>query len=952
MQPVYNARQSNTSTFQLCQVMEELRSLYKQEAKRSRREKDRLEMKEGGYIGGRIPLSERGIPAYDALNDRHCTYIASKNFHNSPFMRLKRAADYALKYFGQVGKAPGSPWLQVQRSSLSLLSPLARPDNNQINKSPSRLQTRARTAGAMQEIGSPEGRRRVTHSSPSPGSNDTEKKRRLLVDYDSTTMPYVRGKTTGAGTIDNQEVVSPGRKRNKVRHVHARPPQNEPGDITNLDLSKAADCLTGPSEPSGRPPEGSLSSSIAMKQTQSQQPPSNLQGVEPLQPQGQASSSPPLPPTAPGPLLPGTAPPIDVAEWYGDHCKPIPGSRLLDKLRHEVLSMRKELAQRGLITLQEEEGEVCYDSSMGRSSGLSGDRAKTPPWVVSSAKAFTKALLFQDRVHIADYDYVVILTVWLMECGSLEINTHNVDRDVDLEPFVVHPLFVDQLCGFPPEELADVDEAARKEALASLFRELRVVDSGTGLRILIEPFIYEDVQVLSNRRYRVQVLRLTEGNGLLIVAEPTSRSSDPTVDKVTMVIYDFELEVLLCQQPGLFRRVNLRWSAQKSIAQWLVARLELTTDSTFTAMDDQPVITSQLRLDRSILLPPERSWAVGRDGIKVHLRAFQDGQCIAFESRREVEGSMVVISSEKVHWYEAQAFIGASLLDKDDANHLLNKMEDSLTPLDYVLSRVSVGDEGYLHVNRLMLKEVRTITGCTVVLYGGVVQGDLLFEAHRIQVIEPGGADKRVEERYTKVVTALEALKLVSREPYEVRKALLTFINRPILCRALVDALCFVDNNFKGLSLETTLYMCDTQLVVAIMSEGKESLVGSVKIDDRLTLGQLRDLLEEELDQDMLPSSFTFLAHEEVPISLKQESELLAKDFLPKVFIAPRITYQSPAINLGPSRWTRPYSATTEGSQSTVKSRRRHRHKKTMDSRADSPSGDLDDIDCEDQVSS
>ena len=59
--------------------------------------RERVLTREVNYVGGRIPVNEQSLPAYDPLGDKHNTYLASSNFRNSPFMRLKRAADHAIR---------------------------------------------------------------------------------------------------------------------------------------------------------------------------------------------------------------------------------------------------------------------------------------------------------------------------------------------------------------------------------------------------------------------------------------------------------------------------------------------------------------------------------------------------------------------------------------------------------------------------------------------------------------------------------------------------------------------------------------------------------------------------------------------------------------------------------------------------------------------------------------
>lgn len=128
LQTGYHPKDDQTAT-KLARVMNELNDLYSVESPSRFRRRGHLEAREVNYVGGRIPAAQRGIPAYSALQDQHCTYVASKNFKNSPFMQLKRAADRAVRYFGG-GRS--EEWTHGNltksiKNRLVLLSPLAKP---------------------------------------------------------------------------------------------------------------------------------------------------------------------------------------------------------------------------------------------------------------------------------------------------------------------------------------------------------------------------------------------------------------------------------------------------------------------------------------------------------------------------------------------------------------------------------------------------------------------------------------------------------------------------------------------------------------------------------------------------------------------------------------------------------------------------------------------------------
>jgi hypothetical protein len=213
LEPVHASRDAAVS-MQLSEVVGELHSLYDHEVPAARRQRGVMHNREEAYVGGRFPVTERYIPSYDATNDRHCvTYVAGNNFKSSPFMRLKKAATRAVRYFGKGGGqldpvTPPSP----QVNNLALLSPLARPDKT----SPGRVLS---PTDHLEDRRDP-----FFHRGKSPGANAPAAA--AVTGAGTSRSPGPRKRPSQEPRLDDKTLAtktmgaSPGRttKRNKLKH--------------------------------------------------------------------------------------------------------------------------------------------------------------------------------------------------------------------------------------------------------------------------------------------------------------------------------------------------------------------------------------------------------------------------------------------------------------------------------------------------------------------------------------------------------------------------------------------------------------------------------------------------------------------------------------------------------------------------------------------------------------
>lgn len=144
----------------------------------------------------------------------------------------------------------------------------------------------------------------------------------------------------------------------------------------------------------------------------------------------------------------------------------------------------------------------------------------------------------------------------------------------------------------------------------------------------------------------------------------------------------------------------------------------------------------------------------------------------------------------------------------------------TITPLDTLLQRLSISSAGEIAVDRALYRETRTLSGVVVHLEGYAYGRDLLYEARRLRLTEESPS-----ETFSRVVAEGEAVRLLLKEPADVRKALFQCVNRALLCRFVADMLRLVEEN-GAIRLETALYMPMDVLKLVIRHEGQEVVLG------------------------------------------------------------------------------------------------------------------------------
>jgi len=214
------------------------------------------------------------------------------------------------------------------------------------------------------------------------------------------------------------------------------------------------------------------------------------------------------------------------------------------------------------------------------------------------------------------------------------------------------------------------------------------------------------------------------------------------------------------------------------------------------------------------------------------------------------------------------------------------------TPLDSLLSRLSwsmKNGQPVLGINRVVYEETKAIKGTPLLLRASVMEKDIIFQATRLKLKDVKSTineekddneednedkDNEVDDMYEKVgeemvrlITESEAAKLLSLNipndetgpiPQTKIDYLLQPSNRRELCSILSDRLKLI--KIGGVwRLETFMHREKSLLTIAVDSNHRDAVIGAVDIDDQMSLFEVRKLIEKEMDEDDLPTSWRFL---------------------------------------------------------------------------------------------
>ena len=194
--------------------------------------------------------------------------------------------------------------------------------------------------------------------------------------------------------------------------------------------------------------------------------------------------------------------------------------------------------------------------------------------------------------------------------------------------------------------------------------------------------------------------------------------------------------------------------------------------------------------------------------------------------------------------------------------------------------------------DRRVLREVKTISSCVLVVSVSVVGPELLFESETV--------DKSAKKRIiAKTMTENELRDVVHSEG--LSPLLLEYPRRKELAQAMLTKLKLVEDNGSGdetgvlsdvptFRLELLSFYETKMLKIAVQKKPNQPIVdiGVVEINYQLTLSDLRILIRFEIDAEEIPNQFRFV-YKGSPCSIKQEQFRRAWDCIPRCIIAPKM---------------------------------------------------------------
>eukprot|EP01035_Chromulina_nebulosa_P025478 gene25478-33250_t len=194
--------------------------------------------------------------------------------------------------------------------------------------------------------------------------------------------------------------------------------------------------------------------------------------------------------------------------------------------------------------------------------------------------------------------------------------------------------------------------------------------------------------------------------------------------------------------------------------------------------------------------------------------------------------------------------------------------------------------------DRRVLREVKTISSCVLVVSVSVVGPELLFESETV--------DKSAKKRIiAKTMTENELRDVVHSEG--LSPLLLEYPRRKELAQAMLSKLKLVEDNSSRddtgmlsdvatFRLELLSFYETKMLKIAVQKKPNQPIVdiGVVEINYQLTLSDLRILIRFEIDAEEIPNQFRFV-YKGSPCSIKQEQFRRAWDCIPRCIIAPKM---------------------------------------------------------------
>ena len=478
------------------------------------------------------------------------------------------------------------------------------------------------------------------------------------------------------------------------------------------------------------------------------------------------------------------------------------------------------------------------------------------------------------------------LSEFLLLTEEKDLFLHSFDQDQedeeDTRSRAVAAYDVDRMTGYVPSELASLPSAEKTTALEPLVRHVgNLSDAERTLhvsqRVVNGVNLGIRVELLSTAEMDVGAAQRDDGGlRLRIVVAPSRMNSDET--PLTLELDDDTLALLLLHQSGLFERAHQRWKSLRALGDWVATRISFERKRQNTTTPDVS-LHDRLDMDRHVPLPPEAA-TLDRAMIQVEQRDRS--------LQIRIVGDGATLAKTDLDVVEIRAFTGIHKQQRRDG---LQTTSSSLAALRQRLTVESIGDQLLLHVDKVVYQEVRRVSGKSLALRALVHGKDLLFEAVLVDEAttpvddvpkprrrssffrrrssstkSPPTEEKKSLFDLTKVVTEAEARELMSET---ARKELvLAGENRGTLAKIVAAKLKLIETSSGRFELETTLTRETCELAVGVDGTGKQHLIGSITVDDAMTLDDVRRKIVLELDD--VPETFRF-QYGRAPCGRRQE---------------------------------------------------------------------------------
>ena len=360
----------------------------------------------------------------------------------------------------------------------------------------------------------------------------------------------------------------------------------------------------------------------------------------------------------------------------------------------------------------------------------------------------------------------------------------------------------------------------------------------------------------------------TNNSITLSVGRSNNRSIN---DRSSITLTRKHLHLLLSNQYPLFLRSNYKFSSLKAVAEFMMQRVDTTTDWTSTS----PSLT--LTFNRSVSLPStcrnltamqeEDSLLLSNDAVDATSESAGNDASAASTSR----ASAVLALDE---------MISLAAAEKYHNHHDINPNN----PFASVLGRISPPGNGAerFEIDRNVYKTTATLSGSLHNVSVDVLPNNqYVFSTSTL--VNTALSDLRGiagKPSATPLILSIKAAQEIL--PSDTHPSIFKPRNCVDMIKMLIPKLVLVkgSDDAELPMLQSPLYVNTRTLKIRL--NDLSPFIGSVEIDNWTTLADLRRIITSQIDKSELPASFRIM-YKHAPTSKAQEKSRLAFDLLPVV---------------------------------------------------------------------